>query len=279
MEDRSRVSGLGFHRTITALAGVASPMLIALGIDYLGGLGSAGNIRPLFLLFFLSDLLILYLVYTRLEPVNIESERESGNLLDGLRAVTSSPARLKLLLFSEVTTLLVMTMVNPFRGIYQVDVKTATLIIFGWIGVAEPFIDIFFSIPLANLVDRYGRKKTAYIGHVLGVVSRLILVMTPTSLPSLLIMVSVLGSLEGCLYVGMDAYSQEAIPQRIRGSYNGVKDLIAGLMGIAGPVIGGYIWEINPDLLFWIPVAQWALISFPILVILMEQHSVDGFIK
>jgi len=276
MEDTSRVSGLGFHRTITAVAGVASPMLIALAINYFGGLESADNIRPLFLLFFFADLLILYLLYRHLEPVNIEREKESGSLLDGLRSILESPIQLKLLLFSEVTTLFVMMMISPFRGIYQVDIKTATLIIFGWIGVAEPFIDVFLSIPLANLVEKYGRKKTAYIGHVFGILARLLLVATPVSLPSLLIMVSVLGSLEGCLYVGMDAYSQEAIPQRVRGSYNGVKNLIAGLIGIACPVIGGYIWEINPDLLFWIPVAQWSLIAFPILVILMERYSVDG---
>jgi len=101
-------------------------------------------------------------------------------------------------------------------------------------------------------------------------------VITPVSIPSLFITVSVLGSLEGCLYVGMDAYSQEAIPQRIRGSYTGVKNLVTGLIGIAGPVIGWYIWEINPDLLFWIPVDQWSIIAFPVLVLLMERYSVDG---
>lgn len=279
MEDTTRVSGLGFHRTITALAGVASPMLIALAINYFGGLESADNIRPLFLLFFIADLLILYIVYKHLKPVTIEREKESSNLLDGLKAVFDAPIQLKLLLFSEISTLFVMMMVSPFRGIYQVDIKTATLIIFGWIGVAEPFIDVFLSIPLANLVEKYGRKKTSYIGHIFGILARLLLVVTPVSLPSLLIMVSVMGSLEGCLYVGMDAYSQEAIPLRVRGSYNGVKNLIAGLIGIAGPVIGGYIWEINPDLLFWIPVAQWSIIAFPILVILMERYSVNGYIE
>jgi hypothetical protein len=59
----------------------------------------------------------------------------------------------------------------------------------------------------------------------------------------------------------------------------GLKNLIIGVIGIASPIIGGYIWEINPDLLFWVPVAQWSLIAFPILVILMEKYSVDGYIK
>ena len=278
MEDTTRVSGLGFHRTITALAGVVSPMLIALAINYFGGLDSADNIRPLFLLFFLADIVILYIVYRHLEPVKIEREKQSTSLLEGVKAVLDGPMQLKLLLVSEISTLFVMMMTSPFRGIYQVDIKTATLIIFGWIGVAEPFIDIFFSIPLANLVEKYGRKKTAYIGHVFGILRRLLLVTTPTTLPVLLVLVSVLGSLEGCLYVGMDAYSQEAIPQKVRGSYMGLKNLIAGLIGIASPVIGGYIWDINPDLLFWISVAQWSLIAFPILVFLMERYSSDGFV-
>jgi MFS family permease len=276
MADSSRVSGLGFHRTVTAIAGVASPMIIAYAVDYFGGLDSADSIRPLFLVFFAVDLVILYIVTRYAEPVHIKREGKSSNLLDGVKAVFNGPTPLKLLLVSEITTVFAMLMVTPFRGIYLVDVKMASIFIFGWIGVAEPAIDIFFSMPLANLVERYGRRKTAYIGHVFGILARLVLVMTPVSFPQMLVMVSVLGSFEGCLYVGMDAYSQEAIPQRVRGSYMGVKNLIVGVTGVLSPVVGGIIWEVNPDLLFWMPVAQWCLIAFPILVVLMQRYSVDG---
>ena len=276
MEDSSRVSGLGFHRTITAMAGVASPMIIAYAVNYFGGLQSADSIRPLFLIFFAVDVVILYIVTSYTEPVLIKREARSTNILDGVRAVINSPTPLKLLLVSEITTVFAMLMVGPFRGIYQVDVKMASIFIFGWIGVAEPAIDILFSIPLANLVERYGRRKTAYVGHVFGILARLVLVITPVTLPQMLVMVSILGSFEGCLYVGMDAYSQEAIPQRVRGSYMGLKSLIVGVTGVLSPIIGGYIWELNPDLLFWMPVTQWSLIAFPILMILMERYSVDG---
>ena len=276
MEDSSRVSGLGFHRTVTAIAGVASPMIIAYAVDYFGGLGSADSIRPLFLVFFAVDLVILYIVTRYAEPVHIRREGRSSNLLDGVKAVFNGPTPLKLLLVSEITTVFAMLMVTPFRGIYLVDVKMASIFIFGWIGVAEPAIDIFFSMPLANLVERFGRRKTAYVGHVIGVLARLVLVMTPVSFPQMLVMVSVLGSFEGCLYVGMDAYSQEAIPQGVRGSYMGVKNLIVGVTGVLSPVVGGLVWEVNPDLLFWVPVAQWSLIAFPILVVLMQRYSVDG---
>ena len=276
MEDSNRVSGLGFHRTVTAIAGVASPMIIAYAINFFGGLESADSIRPLFLIFFAVDIVILYLVTRYAEPVHIEREEKSSNILDGVRALIDAPTPLKLLLLSEITTIFAMLMTGPFRGIYQVDIKMASIFVFGWIGVAEPAIDIFFSMPLANLVEKYGRKRTAYVGHVFGILARLVLVITPVTLPQMLITVGILGSFEGCLYVGMDAYSQEAIPQRVRGSYMGVRNLIVGVTGVLSPIVGGYIWELNPDLLFWMPVFQWGLIAFPILVILMERYSVDG---
>ncbi len=278
MTDETRVSGLGFHRTLTAVAGVASPMLIAYAVDYFGGLESADSIRPLFLLFFVTDLVILYIVTRFTEPVKIQRDKTSSSLLDGVRAVINGPLSLKLILLSEISTIFVMMMVNPFRGIYQVDIKTASIFIFGWIGVAEPAIDIFLSIPLANLVEKYGRKHTAYIGHIFGLLARLVLVLTPSSIPVFLVLVSIIGSIEGCLYVGMDAYSQEIIPQQVRGSYTGLKNMLVGLIGIAAPVIGGFIWEINPDTLFWAPVIQWGIVAFPILVILMERYSVDGYV-
>ena len=68
------------------------------------------------------------------------------------------------------------------------------------------------------------------------------------------------------------------MPQKVRGSYTGLRNLLVGLVGIASPVIGGYIWNINPDMLFWIPVVQWGLVAAPILVILMERDSEDGFV-
>ncbi len=276
MEDSSRVSGLGLHRTITAIAGVASPIIIAYAVNFFGGLDSADSIRPLFLIFLAVDIVILFIVTRYVERVHIEREGKRIDFLDGVKAVIDGPTPLKLLLISEITTAFAMLMVTPFRGIYQVDVKMASIFIFGWIGVAEPAIDIFFSIPLANLVKRYGRRRTAYVGHVIGILARLVLVMTPVTFPQMLIMVSVLGSFEGCLYVGMDAYSQEAIPQRVRGSYMGLKNLIVGVAGVLSPIVGGYIWEMNPDLLFWVPVAQWSLIALPILVVLMRRYSVDG---
>ena len=276
ISDEDRVTGLSIHRMITAIAGVGSPLLLAYIINYYGGLGSANAIRPIFLLQFVSEIIIFIVLYTKLENVLIEKKVGRESLVEGLKLILAGPVPLKLILVRDVATMFVMGMSNPFRGIYQVDVKMASVFIFGWIGVAEPAIDILLSIPAGKLIEKYGRRKVGYAGHIVGIIARLLLVLTPRSFPELLIIMTALGSLEGCLYLGFDAYGQEIIPQDIRGKWMGVLAVITGVIGVVAPVIGGYIWKINPDYLFWLNVIQWTFVAFPIMIILIEKYSIDG---
>ncbi len=277
--DADRVTGLSVHRTITAAAGVASPLMLAYVIDRCGGLETARGIRPVFLVQFVADLLIFIILYRRLENVSFERRRERPSLFEGLREVLGGPVPIRLMLLRDVSAMFVTGMVSPFIGIYQVDVKMATIFIFAWIGVAEPAVDILFSIPAARLVEVYGRKRIAYVGHLIGIASRMVLVLTPASLPILLIGYSLLGSVEGCLYLGYDAYGQEIIPQEIRGKWMGVRNTIIGVIGVFSPVLGGLVWDVGPDYLMWLPVLQWILVGFPIMVYLMERHSFDGMVR
>jgi MFS family permease len=270
---------LSIHRLITAIAGVGSPLILAYIINYYGGLDLANAIRPVFLLQFASEIVIFIVLYTKLENVFIEKRVGRESLVEGLRLILAGPVPLKLMLVRDVVTMFVMGMCNPFQGIYQVDVKMATVFIFGWIGVAEPAVDILLSIPAGRLIEKYGRRKVGYAGHIAGIVARLLLVLTPRSFPELLILMTALGSLEGCLYLGFDAYGQEIIPQDIRGKWMGVLAVITGVIGVVAPVIGGFIWNVNPNYLFWLNVIQWAFVAFPIMIILIEKYSVDGKIK
>lgn len=279
ISDEDRVVGLSIHRMITAIAGVGSPLILAYIINYYGGLDSANAIRPVFLLQFVSEIVIFIVLYTNLENVFIEKKVGRESLVEGLKLILTGPVSLKLILVRDVVATFVMGMCNPFQGIYQVDVKMATVFIFGWIGVAEPAIDILISIPAGRLIEKYGRRKVGYAGHIVGIIARLLLVLTPGSFPELLILMTALGSLEGCLYLGFDAYSQEIIPQDIRGKWMGVLAVITGLIGVIAPVIGGFIWNLDPNYLFWLNVIQWTFVAFPIMIILIEKYSVDGMIK
>jgi hypothetical protein len=277
--NEDRVTGLSVHRTITAVTGVASPLMLAYIVDRFGGLETTRGIRPVFIIQFVADLVIFVILYLKLDNVVIERGLDRSSLYDGLREALGGPLPIKLMLLRDVSTMFVMGMVSPFIGIYQVDVKMATLFIFAWIAVVEPAVDIFLSIPAARIVELYGRKRTAYLGHLIGIVSRMVLVMTPASLPILLIGYSFLGSVEGCLYLGYDAYGQEIIPQEMRGKWMGVRNTIIGVMGVFTPVLGGFVWNVGPDYLMWLSVLQWTLVGLPIMVFLMERHSVDGMVQ
>lgn len=107
--------------------------------------------------------------------------------------------------------------------------------------MAEPAVDIFFSIPASRIVEKYGRKRTSYIGHIVGILARTVLVLTLATFPQLLIGYSLLGSIEECLYLGYDAYGPEMIPQQICGKWTGIRNTILGVIGVFTPVLGGVV--------------------------------------
>lgn len=164
-------------------------------------------------------------------------------------------------------------MVRPFLGIYQVDVKLVTAFIIGYMGAGEMLVDVFLSLPMGGVISRFGRRKIAYIGHLIGLVARCILFLTPLSHPEFLILYSILGSVEGCMYLGWDAFTHEVVPQAVRGKYLGMRAVIVGIIGVIAPLLGGIIWSINPNYLWWINAIQWALVAFPLMVVLMEKYS------
>jgi len=154
-----------------------------------------------------------------------------------------------------------------------VGVKMATAFIFGYMGAGEMIVDVFLSIPISRVISKYGRKHVAYAGHLVGLLGRCILFLAPASHPEVLVLYSVLGSVEGCMYLGWDAFALEAVPQEVRGKYLGIRTMMIGAIGIVAPVLGGIIWSLNPDYLWWIDALQWVLVALPLLVISMEKYG------
>jgi MFS family permease len=73
------------------------------------------------------------------------------------------------------------------------------------------------------------------------------------------------------MYLGWDAFALEVVPQEVRGRYLGLRAVAVGLVGVFAPVLGGVIWGLGPDLLWWINAFQWGFIVFPLMVILMKK--------
>jgi len=75
------------------------------------------------------------------------------------------------------------------------------------------------------------------------------------------------------MYLGWDAFTLEVVPQEVRGKYLGIRTMMIGIVGIFAPILGGMVWNLNPDYLWWIDALQWAFVALPLLVISMEKYG------
>ncbi len=268
-----RVRGLSVHRTITAVGGIGGPIFAAYILTSFGGLNNVDSFRYLFLFQFVINAVIFLVMWRKLDDVLFDRDDGGTGVLKSFFSIFQGSSALKLFFVKDVIQSFFGLMVRPFLGIYQVDVKLVTAFIIGYMGAGEMFVDVFLSLPMGGVISRFGRRKIAYIGHLIGLVARCILFLTPSSHPEFLILYSILGSVEGCMYLGWDAFTHEVVPQAVRGKYLGMRAVIVGIIGVIAPLLGGIIWSINPNYLWWINAIQWALVAFPLMVVLMEKYS------
>lgn len=268
-----RVRGLSVHRTITAVGGIGGPIFAAYILTSFGGLNNVDSFRYLFLFQFVINAVIFLVMWRKLDDVLFDRDDGGTGVLKSFFSIFQGSSALKLFFVKDVIQSFFGLMVRPFLGIYQVDVKLVTAFIIGYMGAGEMLVDVFLSLPMGGVISRFGRRKIAYIGHLIGLVARCILFLTPSSHPEFLILYSILGSVEGCMYLGWDAFTHEVVPQEVRGKYLGMRAVIVGIIGVVAPLLGGIIWSINPNYLWWINAIQWALVAFPLMVVLMEKYS------
>ncbi len=268
-----RVTGLSIHRTITAIGGVIGPILVAAILTAFGGLDTAESYRPLFLFQGIMTGVIVLLLWTKLDDVLFDRTESRYGILRSFTVLFQGSPAIQLFFMKDIVQTFFTLMVTPFLGIYQVDIKLATAVILGAMGAGEMIVDVFLSLPIGGVITRFGRRRMAYLGHLVGFAARCVLFLTPRGHPEFLILYSLLGSVEGCLYLGWDAFTQEIIPQTMRGRYLGIRAVTVGVIGMIAPIIGGLIWNINPDLLWWINALHWLVIAFPFLILLMEKYS------
>jgi len=268
-----RVRGLSVHRTITAVGGIGGPIFAAYILTSFGGLNNVDSFRYLFLFQFVINAVIFLILWRKLDDVIFDRDDDGAGVLKSFFSIFQGSSALKLFFVKDVIQSFFGLMVRPFLGIYQVDVKMVTAFIIGYMGAGEMIVDVFLSLPMGGVISRFGRRKIAYIGHLIGLLARCILFLTPSSHPEFLILYSLLGSVEGCMYLGWDAFTHEVVPQEVRGKYLGMRAVVVGGIGVIAPLLGGIIWSINPDYLWWINALQWALVAFPLMVVLMEKYS------
>jgi len=270
LSNEDRVTGLSFHRMITSIAGIAAPMIAAYIITYFGGLESADNIRPLFFVQFVVGILTFIILATYMHEVTFTRERRETSVFDHFFSVLREVPGLKLLLLRQCVQTLISHVRMPFRGIYMVDVKGANAFILGWRGTVSTALTVFLSIPAGRLADRFGRRKVAYFSRVFGWAAILITIFTPLKHPEYLIIASFMEGIQTALFIGWTAFDQELVPLDKRGRWSGITMLAHGIIGVIAPIMGGMIWNLNPDYIWWINLIGDAFIILPLMIMIPD---------
>jgi MFS family permease len=270
LSNEDRVKGLSFHRVIISTAGVFAPLLAAYIVTVFGGLDSADNIRPLFLLQFIVNMLTFFMLLTQLREVSFVREVTNVGVFHYFRGVLNDYPGLRLLLLRQSVLTFVSHMRMPFSGIYMVDVKGASAFILGWRGTVSTLTGVLFSMPAGQLADRYGRRKMAYVSRFFWWAALLVILFTPVDHPEYLVFASFLQGIQTALFIGWTAFIHEYIPLDIRGRWNGLSMLTHGFIGTISPIIGGLIWNVNPDYIWWINLFGDVFFVLPLMMVIPD---------
>jgi MFS family permease len=271
--NEDRVKGLSLHRTITSVAGILSPMIVAFVISSFGGLESADSIRPLFLLQFVVWICTSILLLIQLQEVTFKRQRREIGFLSHFFGLFKEVPVLRLLLLRQCVMMFINQLRMPFNSIYLVDVKGADEFILGWQGTVSTALMVCLSIPVGHITERFGRRRVAYFSRVCRWVSYVITILTPLTHPEYLIIASFFDGLFMTLFVGWQAFDQELVPLESRGRFSGVTMLLNGLIGVIAPILGGVIWQIHPDYIWWICLLGDAFLSLPLMIMIGRKFS------
>ncbi len=166
-----------------------------------------------------------------------------------------------------------MSMRMPLIQLYSYEVKNAGAYIIGFQGTVSTAVTLLLSVPMGNLTYRVGRRRMAYMSQIVFAACVLAAVLTPPTHPEFLLLYSLLSALGSTMEIGWHAFIEEYIPLELRGRWSGVSTMATALVGIPAPIIGGLIWDVNPDYLWWIGFAYYLLLAIPLMRSVPERQK------
>ena len=125
-----------------------------------------------------------------------------------------------------------------------------------------------FAVPLGKLSDKIGRKKILYAGYILFLAVALGFVFLKS-----FFYLFILFPLYGLVYAATSS-NQRALASDFAGDMKGTAmgffHMATGLITIPGGIIAGFLWNINPDVMFYYLSAV-GLVAFVLLVFVKEK--------
>jgi MFS family permease len=249
LKNEERATGKQLCDTLSAIPGLAAPLVAAALISRYGGLRAEG-IRPLYLLQAAGFLAVLGFTYKfyfdtlkKQEPlISSGFVKDLGQVFERGTAVK----RWMLYIFLSSTTMyLSMTYLSAFIT----EVKLGDEFVVGSMTTAALILPLLLALLLGRLADTFGRKRVLYVTIPLYCTSLLLLVYAQNTL-----MLLVSGVLQGFYLlsaVTQGAITAELVPVSLLGRWYGVLNLFRGMSAVTAPIIGGFLWSsIGPNYVF-----------------------------
>ncbi|KON30628.1 hypothetical protein AC482_03440 [miscellaneous Crenarchaeota group-15 archaeon DG-45] len=270
LKDEDRSTCKGICDGLFFIPALLSPTAAALVITHFGGVNVEG-IRPLYWIQLAAGALLLLFLAAKLTEIERPRMGRSSGIVGDYGDVFRRGTYLKRwIVFSAVSTFSV-SLTTPFTPLFAHEMKGADQFVLGGMITAGQLIQVLFSMAAGGMADRVGRKRIIYALEPLYWASILILVLAPS--PLFLILSSALGGFRMIAdFVAVTPLMVNRVPIDCIGRWRGILGMFNGVVSIAAPVVGGYVWaSVGPSYLFLIPLAISILVKIPILTTVPEK--------
>lgn len=271
--NRDRVKGMVTSRMVISILGLVAPMIAAYTITYFGGLEYVDSFRPLFIIQFIGSLVIFIVMASKLEEPVIQRRTMNRNILGNFSEIFQAVPGLKWVLLMEIIRTFFMGIRMPLMGLYFYEMKKADAYILGLQSTMGTAVTLLFSVPMGNITEKVGRRRMGYLSQIVFALCVLVPIFTPSTNPEFLLLYNALSAFGGTMELGWFAFIQEYIPLDMRGRWAGISTTIMALIGIPAPLIGGYIWDINPDYLWWIAFIYYLILAIPFMRLVPDKKA------
>lgn len=249
--------GLGFSLfwTIVQLTGVASPYIGGWVLEH----HQADGLRFVLFLIGAADL-AKAIVYTRLLKETLVAHRKKKRL--SFRVLISSftetfgtlrwiPRSLVGFCVVEALYGFSWSLVAPFFILYAFDVISLTPVEWGIINTIMLGISLLVRLPGGRLVDRYGKKLFLLVLFVIDAPGSLAFIYSRNYLQVLVLFI-IWATIENFTEPSWAALETDLTPKDQRGKVMSMIGMLVASFGFLGSISGGYFYELDPTLPFWI---------------------------
>lgn len=266
IKNKDRVKALVLNRTIISAMGLIAPIVSAYAITYFGGLDDVQSFKPLFLVQFVSTLLIFLMLVSQLQEP--EFTRTNGtsqaNPFRSILEIFKQVPGLKMILLLNLVRSFFVNIRMPLVQLYFHEIKNANAFVLAYQNTVSTGATLLLSVPIGNLASKIGKRRMGYVSQIMYSICVLAAVLTPPDQPIWLLVYSLFSSLGMAFDIGWNAYIQEYIPLETRGRWMGINTTLCSLVGIPAPLLGSLIWDINPNYLWWISFVFYLLLAIPL---------------